>query len=80
MTSPTLSEKVKEILADIEIDEGCLGINITKKAHQAIMEAIRESVPKPLRAHTYASENADLYRAFDRGFKACREEMLRRLK
>ena len=74
MTSPTLSEKMKEILKGVEL-HGNIGL-----AHQAIMEAIRESVPKPLRAHTYASENADLYRAFDRGFKACREEMLRRLK
>ena len=70
MTSPTLSEKVKEILADIEIDEGCLGINITKKAHQAIMEAIRESVPE--KRTTFLPTSCD-------AFNACREEMLRRL-
>ena len=75
MTSPTLSEKIHRTLTELDL----LQID-TNEAHQAIMEAIRESVPKPLRAHTYASENADLYRAFDRGFKACREEMLRRLK
>ena len=42
MTSPTLSEKMKEILKGVEL-HGNIGL-----AHQAIMEAIRESVPVTL--------------------------------
>ena len=40
MTSPTLSEKIHRTLTELDL----LQID-TNEAHQAIMEAIRESVP-----------------------------------
>ena len=69
MTSPTLSEKVKEILDKLTPYYGSEGITRTQ-AHQAIMEAIRESVPL-----SSGMTSTD----WINGFQQCREEMLRRL-
>ena len=67
MTSPTLSEKVKDILDKVRRYYLCQGSSEAIKmsgveAHQAIMEEIIDSVPVTLN-----------------GFKNPREEMLRRL-
>lgn len=86
MTPPTLSEKVKEILIDMSSktfqsqNSPEYRVKIIRETHQSIMEVIRKEVPIGKRAHTYASENADVYRAYDGGFEDCRKEILRRLK
>ncbi len=36
-------------------------------AKSEILELVKEKMPKEERAHTYASENAEIYRTFDRG-------------
>jgi len=48
---------------------------------QKVVEGVRENVAEtPIkRAHTYASENADEYRAFDAGQESFKERTLRRL-
>ena len=81
MTSPTLSEKMKEILyrfrhSSSECKEGfCL---TEEQAHQAIMEAIRESVPAQSNAR-WGSENQEVYQAYLNGFNVCRKQILERL-
>ena len=81
MTYPTLSEKVKEILISYK--------HFAKtdfQAHQAIMEAIRESVPSIGMRETFDKSNSSLWglkymeKIHDKvdGWDACREEMLRR--
>ena len=40
-------------------------------------EAIKEAMPKWKPAYTYGSKNADIYIAFDAGFKVCLSEMLK---
>lgn len=76
-----LREKLEEILA-----ENCnycgrgLECRYCPETADAIIAVFRESLPEWKPAHTYASENADEYRAYDAGFKDCLDAILSRLR
>ena len=40
---------------------------------------IEEAMPAIEKSHTYSSENAELYQAYDNGFNACRTQILENL-
>lgn len=45
----------------------------------AILAAIKKRLPEWKPAHTYASENADEYHAYDNGFKDCLKQVTKLL-
>jgi len=56
----------KTVLGDLTIDE-------SESALRELMEGV---VPEWKPAHTYASENADIYMAYDGGFKDCQKKTI----
>ena len=79
----TLEEKINDILEearndDYERTKYPWKIEYGEKSvSQVILEAVKESMPKCKPVHTYASENADEYRAYDNGFKDCLADILK---
>ena len=41
--------------------------NLTHSREQKLIEKVIEALPEIEKAHTYASENAEVYRAYDKG-------------
>ncbi len=50
-----------------------------KQFKDQLIDLFMSCVPEKQRAHTYASENADIYILQDEWFKKCRDQMIKNL-
>ena|SRR3990167_7044284 len=69
--SKTLTSQREELLKESDYSHGYADAQI--KTRQEIIEEILMKLPREEKAHTYSSENADIYRAYDKGQKDYKE-------
>lgn len=76
----SLREKIIEIIVEFGGSDGDRSVRLAEQMAYSIIQTVLDELPEWKPAHTYASENAGEYHAYDTGFKQCLTEIKSKLK